>query len=52
MEVGGGKAPRRPAVRAILLGLRSIDTPEPIGDAAKLQRVAIGDGLRIRCGRS
>ena len=35
----------RPAVRAVLLGLRGIDTPEPVGYAVKLQRVAIGFGL-------
>jgi hypothetical protein len=38
----------RPSIRADLLGLGRVDAPEPIGNAALLERVAVGDGLRDR----
>ena len=48
LQPGRCEAARRPSVRAHLLGFRSVDAPQTIGDAALLERVAVGDCLR-RC---
>jgi hypothetical protein len=45
LKPGRCQASGGPSVRANLLDLRSVDAPQAIGDAALLERVAVGDGL-------